>query len=85
MDIVAMTAAVAAGTQILKEFLKNALGITLTKAVNVTLSILLSAGVVAYYAINSGAVFDMVLVGVFIQVVLYSNGAYKIITAKRPS
>lgn len=85
MDIVAMVAAVAAGTQIIKEFWKNQLDITFTKAMNVILSILLSAGVVGYYAISSGTAFDMALVGVFFQVVIYANGAYKIITAKRPS
>jgi len=76
--IAIMVATVGTVVQLLKSWIAK-LGYVVEGAVAVALTIATSAGVVAYYAIQTGQQFNQALFWVFIQVAFGALGAYKLI------
>jgi len=75
MDVVALVALVMTVTEVIKNLP------FFSKLSPVIWSIIVSAGVVAYKALETQHPFDVALLGIFITVVITANGGHKLIKA----
>ncbi len=76
MDVVTMTAAVAVVTEFLKKALAK-VNVTLKGAAAVVLSVVVTIGVVMFYAIQTGAAWNFQLVVYVLEVAIAANMGYQ--------
>ena len=83
MDIAAMTAAVLAATQFLKNLLKG-WGLNVEKAWSIFLSLIVSVGVVLYFHLNGGIPITLDSFWLLVQVFALANGGKQLIASIKP-
>lgn len=82
MSIPEMVVSVGLVTEFLKRAALATFKIVITGRAAVILSIIVSVGVVFVYAINTATPISLALIPILIQVAIYANAGYAIVTKK---